>query len=51
MAPFAPLRWSDMKDAILRLPAFMLGRRPESIPNKTAKRAVNNRGNNDEGQK
>lgn len=31
-APFAPLRWQDMKDAAIRAPLWMMNKRPRSLP-------------------
>ncbi|MEQ8176324.1 MAG: spore germination protein [Syntrophomonadaceae bacterium] len=31
-APFAPLRWQDVKDAAIRAPLWMMNKRPASIP-------------------
>jgi len=43
LSPYAPFRFSDMKDALLRLPLWMHVKRPVSIPHMDDKRAVNNR--------
>ncbi|MCK8828294.1 spore germination protein [Natroniella acetigena] len=32
-APFAPLKWSDLKDTIIRAPIRLLSKRPLSVPN------------------
>ncbi len=31
-APFAPLRWQDLKDAAVRVPLWMMNKRPVSLP-------------------
>lgn len=31
-APFAPLRWQDMKDAAIRAPLWMMNKRSQSVP-------------------
>ena len=43
LSPYAPSRFRDMKDALLRLPLWMNVKRPVSIPHTDDTRAVNNR--------
>lgn len=31
-APFAPLRWQDLKDSAIRVPLWMMNKRPVSLP-------------------
>lgn len=37
-APFAPLKWHDLKDSLIRMPLNWLKSRPESIPTQNKKR-------------
>jgi spore germination protein KA len=50
MSPYAPFRFSDMKDALLRMPLWKLDKRPVSIPHADDRRAVNNREKGDTGE-
>ena len=43
LPPFAPARFRDMKDALIRMPIWKITKRPLSIPHEDDTRAVNNR--------
>ncbi len=43
LSPFAPARFRDMKDALIRMPIWKITKRPLSIPHEDDTRAVNNR--------
>lgn len=47
LSPFAPTRFRDMKDALIRMPIWKLNKRPLSIPHEDDTKAVSNREKSD----
>lgn len=49
-APFAPMRYADLKDSLLRVPIWQMNKRPVSIPAQQQQRQGNSKQEGDEGE-